>query len=330
MIVSRYVVIGLGAIGGTVAAMLDQSGQSVVGIARGPHLTAIRSRGLTLRTPGHTRTVSLTTASDIKSAGLCDQDVVLLCTKSQDTAGVVSAIRETGCQPSLFCLQNGVENERIALRVLRSVYGGMVAMPAAYEAPGEISVYCGPQLGVIELGCAPVGSDDLCEAVARDLCSSNLIAKISPDIAASKYGKLLWNLGNAARAAFASDAMVKETRVDAQKEARACYVAAGLKWTDGGAKDLLEEEGLSRLPINGNVHPGGSTWQSLRRGSQTETDYLNGEIVLLGRLYSVPTPVNAVLVEVIHLMAKRKASPGSFDPDQFKKMLNRASESAAL
>ena len=51
---------------------------------------------------------------------------------------------------------------------------------------------------------------------------------------------------------------------------------------------------LARLP--GQERSGGSTWQSLARGAGSiESDYLNGEIVLLGRLHGVPTPVNAVL-----------------------------------
>ena len=48
--------------------------------------------------------------------------------------------------------------------------------------------------------------------------------------------------------------------------------------------------------IDGRRRPGSSTWQSLARGTGTvETDYLNGEIVLQGRLHDVPTPVNAAL-----------------------------------
>ena len=42
--------------------------------------------------------------------------------------------------------------------------------------------------------------------------------------------------------------------------------------------------------------PGASSWQSLARGTGSiEADYLNGEIVLLGRLHGVATPVNAAL-----------------------------------
>jgi ketopantoate reductase len=44
--------------------------------------------------------------------------------------------------------------------------------------------------------------------------------------------------------------------------------------------------------VHGAGHAMSSTGQSLRRGTTIETDFLNGEIVLLGRLHGIPTPVN--------------------------------------
>ena len=42
------------------------------------------------------------------------------------------------------------------------------------------------------------------------------------------------------------------------------------------------------------------------RGHTTiEVDYLNGEIILLGRLYGVPTPLNAVLRRVATAIAAK-------------------------
>ncbi len=44
----------------------------------------------------------------------------------------------------------------------------------------------------------------------------------------------------------------------------------------------------------------GSTWQSIRRGSRTEIDYLNGEIVALGEKIGHRTPYNAHVVRLVH------------------------------
>lgn len=52
----------------------------------------------------------------------------------------------------------------------------------------------------------------------------------------------------------------------------------------------------------------GSTLQSLRRGRPTENDFLNGEIVRLGRKLSFPTPINERLVAMVHDSNNRRVS----------------------
>jgi 2-dehydropantoate 2-reductase len=42
-----------------------------------------------------------------------------------------------------------------------------------------------------------------------------------------------------------------------------------------------------------------------------ETDYLNGEIALLGQLHGVPTPYNRALQRVANRMARQGQQPGS-------------------
>jgi 2-dehydropantoate 2-reductase len=45
-----------------------------------------------------------------------------------------------------------------------------------------------------------------------------------------------------------------------------------------------------------------------------ETDYLNGEIALLGRLHGVPTPVNSALCRIAGRYARQGRAPGELDP----------------
>ena len=57
---------------------------------------------------------------------------------------------------------------------------------------------------------------------------------------------------------------------------------------------------------------GGSTLQSLARGTgAVEVDYLNGEIVWLGRQHGVPTPANELVRRVANEMARAGAPPRS-------------------
>ena len=69
--------------------------------------------------------------------------------------------------------------------------------------------------------------------------------------------------------------------------------------------------------IAGATRDGGSTWQSLARGSSTlETDYLNGEIAMLGRLHGVATPVNELLQQLAAEAARAGTKPGSMSLDE--------------
>ena len=65
-------------------------------------------------------------------------------------------------------------------------------------------------------------------------------------------------------------------------------------------------------PVSGHDLSGGSSWQSLaRRTGNIEADWLNGEIVLLGRLHKIATPVNELLRSTANRMAREGIAPGS-------------------
>src|SRR5439155_324177 len=89
-----------------------------------------------------------------------------------------------------------------------------------------------------------------------------------------------------------------------RSEAEAALDAAGIDYV--GAEEDAQRRGdiMTMRPIEGARRGGGSTWQSLARGlPSVETDYLNGEIVLIGRLHGVPTPVNAAMQWVMRRAA---------------------------
>ena len=67
---------------------------------------------------------------------------------------------------------------------------------------------------------------------------------------------------------------------------------------------------------------GSSSWQSLARGSGSiEADWLNGEVVLLGRMHGVPTPVNEALQRLANEMAANGAAPGSLERETIDVLL---------
>ena len=73
---------------------------------------------------------------------------------------------------------------------------------------------------------------------------------------------------------------------------------------------------MKAVEIPGRRAHGSSTWQSFARGdTSNEIDWLNGEVVLLGRLHGVPTPVNELLCRVAHDAAAAGAAPRSLTID---------------
>src|SRR5690242_4676989 len=113
----RFVVFGAGAIGGVIGARLAQHGHDVGLIARGPHYQAIRDRGLTLEWADEQVTVPVPVFANPAEAAIGADDVVVLGVKGQDTIGALDALAAAASpETPVVCAQNGVENERVALR----------------------------------------------------------------------------------------------------------------------------------------------------------------------------------------------------------------------
>ena len=82
---------------------------------------------------------------------------------------------------------------------------------------------------------------------------------------------------------------------------------------------------MRQQPVAGATRFGGSSTQSLARGTGSiETDYLNGEIVLLGRLHGVPVPANAYFLELSARLVREKLNPGAVSAAELEAGLKSA------
>jgi 2-dehydropantoate 2-reductase len=317
----RYVVVGAGAVGGTVGARLADAGHDVVLVARGAHASAMREHGLRLATPAGTIHARCPVVDDVAALALEPGDVVLLATKTQDSTAVLDRLatldvagREAATAVPIVCVQNGVANERIALRGFRRVYGVVVMLPAVLLEPGRIDAQGAPYSGLLDIGKAPAGVDDVAERVAADLSGSGFVSRAVGDIMRWKYAKLLRNLGNSLEALCGHDlddatlATVMELDARMRAEAVRCFEAAGIDWVRDEEWVERRQHHVELAPVEGRLRVGGSSWQSLARGTGSiEADHLNGEITLLGRLFGVDTPVN----EALQLAANRAVHDGA-------------------
>jgi 2-dehydropantoate 2-reductase len=210
-----------------------------------------------------------------------------------------------------------VAGERLALRRFERVYGVCVWLPSQHLHPGVVTAPCAPLTGMLHIGRYPEGAggmpDETARRIAADLEKSRFRAPVVPDVMRWKHAKLLLNLGNAVealvgRAGLADGGAAVARR--ARAEGEAVLAAAGVPHAGQDEQDEMRGGLMEIQPLDD--YDGGSSWQSLRRGTRSiEADYLNGEIVLLGRLHGVPTPVNEALRHAANAFAAAGREPGS-------------------
>jgi len=309
----RPIVLGAGAIGGVIGGRLFEHGHEVLLIARGEHYQALSGGGLRLESPDAAVTLPIPTVQSPAQISFQDNDVIILAVKSQDTTLAVDVLASVApATLPIVCAQNGVENERIVLRRFANVYGMCVMCPTTHLVPGAVQAHSTPVTGLLDLGRWPMGSDDRAETIASALRASTFSSEARIDIARWKWGKLVMNLGNAIEAICGPAARGGELTRAAQQEAVACLDASGIAYVGNKEDAARRADLLTPLPIGGVPRQGGSSWQSLARSSGTiETNFLNGEIVLLGRIHGVPTPVNGLLQQVANQLARDRRTPGS-------------------
>jgi 2-dehydropantoate 2-reductase len=317
----RYVIYGAGAIGGTIGARLFEAGQDVVLIAHGEHFQALRDRGLTYRDPDGSRLLRIPVAAHPGEIAWRDDDAVLLAMKSQATEQSVRELAMVAPQgTALVCAQNGVENERVALRRFPHVYAMCVMMPAGHIDPGVVDADSLPIVGVLDLGRYPDGVDASAGAIATDLSASGFRSRADPAIMTWKYEKLLLNLSTGVRAVCGpevsgheSDSRIRKLLAERlHAEAMACFERAGILLPRPDERDARWGGALTRRPLAGSKALAGSAWQSLaRRTGTSEADYINGEVTFLGRLYGLPTPANDLVGSLSNELARLRRPPGS-------------------
>ena len=314
----RFVIYGAGGVGGTIGGQLHRSGYEVVLIARGAHLAAIRADGLNLRTPAGDFRLPIRALGHPGEVDWQPGDVVLLTMKTQDTQAALHDLElAAGTEIPVICAQNGIENERMALRRFSNVYAMLIALPATFVDPGEVIASAAPYSGALHSGRYPGGSDSVIESVCAALRKSNFLAEADPQVMRLKHRKLLMNLANGleiitGQNAWGASGDLGEFVDALRSEATACFDAAGLDYAPLEEYTARVNSHYKAQPIGGQARTGSSTLQSVMRGHTTvEVDYLNGEIELIGALHGVPTPYNSAVRAMAVEMAAHSLAPGS-------------------
>ncbi|MCR9247655.1 MAG: ketopantoate reductase family protein [bacterium] len=291
--IQRIIILGAGAIGGSVGALLHRAGIDVAFVARGEHLEAIRRAGLRLRMPSGefcARCATFGRTADVNwSAG----DLAVLATKLQDAEPILDELRNaSGPTLPVVCMTNGLHGEKLAVARFDTVLSTMVWMPATHLEPGEVRLHTTACPGVLDTGAASERGLALAEAFCRVLTAAGFDAIAREDIARWNAAKLITNLGGAAQA------MVKD---DWQRVAAAAR-AEGTAVLDAAAIDRVPEDEFAErvaaidcVAVAGEERGGGSTWQSRQRDKPLESPWIEGAIAAIAESCGVPAPINALL-----------------------------------
>lgn len=318
----KICIFGAGAIGGYMAVKLVQAGADVSLVARGPHLAAMKSNGLTLIEDGESVTVPVT-ASD-NAADLGEQDYVIVTLKAHSVPPVVDKMQSLiGDHTTIVSGVNGVpwwyfhklggphEGTRLATvdpgdaqwngfgpdRVL-----GCVVYPAAEVVePGVIKHIEGNRFSLGE----PDGSkSERAQALSQALAKAGLRAPVRPRIRDEIWVKLWGNLSfNPISALTHATLDVLCTDPGTRAVARSMMVEAQAIGEALGVKFPIDVE----RRIDGGAAVGAhrtSMWQDLDAGRPMEIDALVASVQELGRLTDVPTPTIDTVLALVQLRAK--------------------------
>jgi 2-dehydropantoate 2-reductase len=169
------------------------------------------------------------------------------------------------------------------------------------------------------------GHDQLLQQVAADLVAANFDVPLPDDVMPWKYRKLISNIGNVFQALIGRNGDWRPLVTDAEAEALRVLDAAGIRYTSEAEETDARAAGFTMKPVPGVAQfVGGSTWQSLQRGTgNIETDYLNGEIVMIAHRLGIDAPINEQLAMLARQAAATGAKPGDMSAEQLADLLQR-------
>lgn len=287
---ARVAIIGVGAIGGIIAALLQQAGHELTLCVRRPLAQ------LTVETPDGPVEVRATILTDpAKSTAV---DWVIVATKAYDAAAAakwLERLRAKGAPVAV--LQNGVEHrERFAPYVpMNSILPVVVDCPAERQSPERVR-----QRGAMHLK-APESA--LGHAFVKLFAGTAADAVEVSDFTTVAWRKLCHNAAGVLPALLLQpsgvmhDEAVGETALQIVRECIAVGRAEGAKLDDVAEAVLKAYRAAPADGIN-SLHADRLAHRPM------EIDARNGVIVRLGKRHGIPTPCNQMAVAMLETIAK--------------------------
>jgi 2-dehydropantoate 2-reductase len=303
MATMRIAVMAAGAVGGYFGARLAAAGHDVSFIARGAHLSAIRTQGLRVEsTLGGIHIRNAKATSEPREVGAVD--IVLFAVKLWDTEVAAAAARPlVGASTRVVTLQNGVDSVERLQPILGAdqVVGGTTHLASVISAPGVIAHTS--QFAQMRCGHLDGRPDPALHAFVELARAAGIDAGLSDDINLDRWKKFTFLVGlsgatGAMRLPLGPILADSDTRaffLDLMREVVMVGRADGVALPPDFAED--------RLKFADTTPPGfkASLLHDLERGSRIEVDWLAGKVVELGRRLNIPTPANGAVYATLKL-----------------------------
>lgn len=306
-------IVGVGAIGGWLAARLVLAGEQVTCLARGASLDALR-RGLRIGEKGNWATAAVRAVGQVEDD---PQDLVVLATKATGLADAAELARPLiGPGTLILPLQNGVPWWFLAGQPLRSVdpdgriasalpegqvIGGVVHASCRRTGPAEVEVVHADKL---VLGEPEGGGSERVERLAELFTAAGIRTEVSSDVRRAIWYKLWGNmtinplsaLTGATADRLIGDPDLKPFILQAMAEAAAVGAAIGCP---------IEQSGEERMAVTARLGAfKTSMLQDVEAGRPIELEALVGAPREIARRVAVPTPAMDALYAMTRLMAE--------------------------
>ncbi len=324
----QVLIVGMGALGGTIATRAIRAGLPVRLAARNTDAAdALRRSGLRVSGIGGAARAPAIDVAAIEAYGKGDQfDLILLATKAQDALEVATrAASLLAREGVLLPIQNGAVAQALADRLGEDkVLGGFANLGATMVEPG---VYEQKNAGHLVIGELAGGVSERAERIARTLGRA-IEVKVSSNLTGAIWSKLLINCSVTTLGALCSQTMRQYMETEAGKkvfrrtyeEALSVALALGVRperlavdpFPPGWASHVAAETGYESwvealLAFYGDVKP--SMLQDFERGRKTEIDFINGYVVTVGHASRVPVPMNAAITGLVHQIERGVLQP---------------------
>ncbi len=319
----KVVIVGAGALGSLYAAYLARDGHEVSLVARGARALALAAHGIPV-TGADDFTARCDIVTEPQRLRACD--LLILATKTYDTAGALESLRELKVT-SAFSVQNGVQkNDALAQAFGASTVLGAVTMIGAEvlaaqgDEPGAVRY---TRAGMTTIGEIAGGESARADAMVGAMKRSGLNVEASDWIAAVEWSKFVaWSGGSAVgvltrqpswRYLLDPDTALLATRVMRETAAVAQHLGIALidaALTSAALLHRSEAEAVAiaqawaeKLKASApDMRP--SMLQDAERGRRLEVNETLGYTLTLANRFDLPAPTLDLCCRVLRMISQ--------------------------